>query len=81
MKTKRDHQQILYFGRQVFPFKQNLLYAAYLKATENASYGYLRIDLHPASSPLLTLSTHFLDENPVIYLSKEETSDVKYITL
>ena len=81
MKTKRDHQQILYFGRQIFPFKQNLLYSAYLRATESVTYGYLRVDLHPASNQILTLTTSFLDEYPVVYLAKSDAADVIYVTI
>ena len=81
MKTKRDHQQILYFGRQIFPFKQNVLYSAYLQATDSVTYGYLRVDLHPASNPILALTTAFLEEYPIVYLDKNEPTDVKHLVI
>ena len=81
MKTKRDHQQILYFGRQIFPFKQNLLYSAYLYATDSVTYGYLRVDVHPASNPILALTTAFLEKYPIVYLDKNEPTDVKHLVI
>ena len=81
MKTKRDHQQILYIGHQIFPFKQNLLYSAYLQATDSVTYGYLRVDLHPASNPILALTTAFLEEYPIVYLEKNEPTDVKHLVI
>ena len=81
MRTHRDHAQLLYFGRQVFPLKPSLLYNAYIKATEGVQYGHLRVDLHPESQPLLALTSDFLSEYPHVFLDKDQTDDIIHIKL
>ena len=81
MKSKRDQQQLLYFGRQVFPFKSNYLYESYLKATDSKQYGALRVDLHPASDSRLVLTSDFLSEHPTVYLEGDKSDDIIYLTM
>ena len=82
MKTRRDHAQLLYFGRQLFPFRPSLLYSAYIKATENVQYGYLHVvDLHPESKPTLSLTSNFLSAYPTVYLDKDQGDEIRHITL
>ena len=80
-QTKRDHAQLLYFGRQLFPLRPSLLYSAYLKATEGVKYGHLRVDLHPASNPMLALTSDFLSKYPVVYLGSDANDDIKHLVI
>ena len=81
MKSKRDQQQLLYFGRQVFPFRKNYLYCSYQMATQSEQYGALRVDLHPATNPQLVLTSQFLSEYPIVYLDSQESDDIKYVMI
>ena len=80
-QTRRDHAQLLYFGRQLFPLRPNLLYSSYLKATDGLKYGHLRVDLHPASNPMLALTSAFLSDYPIVYLDRDETDDIKHLVI
>ena len=81
MKTKRDQQQLLHFGRQIFPFKTNYLYDSYIKATEAKQYGALRVDLHPASDSRLVLTSDFLSDHPVVYLEGDRSDDIIHLRM
>ena len=81
MKAKRDQQQLLHFGRQIFPFKTNYLYDLYIKATEAKQYGVLRVDLHPASDSRLVLTSDFLSDHPVVYLDSDRSDDIIHLRM
>lgn len=55
-------------GTQIFPKQLDFFLAAYENATRE-NFGYLLVDLHPASDPTLRLRTHiFPDETTAVYL-------------
>lgn len=70
-RSLRDSRQILSFGAQVYPGQSSFFKDAYQKATSK-SYGYLLVDMNPASHDKYRLRTHiFPQEETLIYLPKE----------
>lgn len=70
-RSLRDSKQILSFGTQVYPGQSSYLRDAYQKATSKP-YGYLLIDMNPASRDQYRVRTHiFPKENTVVYLPKQ----------
>lgn len=70
-RSLRDSWQILSFGAQVYPGQSSFFKDAYQKATSK-SYGYLLVDMNPASHDKYRLRTHiFPQEETLIYLPKE----------
>lgn len=68
-RSLRDSRQILSFGAQVYP-DQSSFKDAYQKAISK-SYGYLLVDMNPASNDIYRLHTHILpQEETLIYLPK-----------
>ena len=49
MKSGRDLNQIMHFGRQIFPNKPNYFLEVYNDAT-TSTFGYLLVDLRPETS-------------------------------
>lgn len=70
-RSLRDSRQILSFGAQVYPGQSSFFKDAYQNATSK-SYGYLLVDMNPASHDKYRLRTHiFPQEETLIYLPKE----------
>lgn len=66
-RSKRDRSQIARMNTQMFPGHPQFLQSAYDQATSRP-YGYLVIDLHPATPESLSVrSGIFPDEVPVIF--------------
>ena len=62
-------------GNQLFPHQLSYFMDAYKKATSDGNYGYLLIDMHPASPSLLRLRTHiFPGEMTELFVPKEGSS-------
>lgn len=80
-KNYRDSDQIMRFGRQVFPQQSKYFFDVYQKATNLSSFGYLLVDLNSHSNKLYTLRTRiFPGEDTIVYRpSDEETVTAKYI--
>jgi hypothetical protein len=69
-KSPRATSIVQTLGRQLFPGKKDFLVDAYQKATKKP-YGYLLLDLHPASDEKLRVREGLLpDEQPYCYLPK-----------
>ena len=67
LKNARDLQQIRCLGRQIFPFKSEQFVSAYQDCTQ-IPYGYLVIDLSPATCEQLRVRTNvFPREDPIVY--------------
>jgi hypothetical protein len=57
-------------GSQLFPRQLDFFMDAYNQATKDA-WGYLMIDLHPASNPQLKLRTNiFPSDNRIVFIPK-----------
>jgi len=54
--------QVRSLGQQIFPGKLNYFLSAYKQAVTENKWGYLLIDLHPASIPTLRLRTNLFKE-------------------
>lgn len=71
-ENRRDAEQVLRFGRQVYPHQSKYFLDAYQKAT-SVPFGYLLIDLNPQSNKLYSLRTKiFPGEDTVIYRPRNE---------
>ena len=69
-RSLRDTRQILSFGAQVYPGQSAYFKDAYQKVTSK-SYGYLLVDMNPATQDKYRLRTHiFPEENTIVYLPK-----------
>lgn len=67
MRAPNQAMGIRILGTQIFPKQLRYFLAAYEDATRD-NYGYLFVDLHPASDATLRLRTHiFPDEISVVY--------------
>ena len=68
MKNRRDLNQIVHFGRQIFPNKPNFFLDVYNDAT-HLPFGYLLVDLRPETSEELRLRSNISHpyEGIVIY--------------
>lgn len=72
-KNPRDQQQISILARQMYPGQSKFLTEAFQDATKDA-YGYLLIDLKPATSDELRVRTGILPDNvQIVYVNKEDT--------
>ena len=71
MKSRRDLNQIMHFGRQIFPTKPNFLLQVYNDAT-TSTYGYLLVDLRPETPEDLRLRTSITEpyDGVVIYQAR-----------
>ncbi|KAI1691281.1 hypothetical protein DdX_21977 [Ditylenchus destructor] len=70
--TRTAHMlQIRTIAQQLFPRQLDYMLSAY-KMASDAPYGYLLLDLHPATNPLLRLRTRIFpdDDDRTIYLPK-----------
>ena len=70
--TRTAHMlQIRTLAQQLFPRQLDYMLSAYKLASE-APYGYLLLDLHPATNPLLRLRTRIFpdDDDRTIFLPK-----------
>lgn len=66
--NKRDESQIIFLGRQLFPFRLNHFLEAYQDATSD-NYGYLVVDCDPKSPKEVKLRTKiFANEECIVYL-------------
>jgi len=69
LKNIPGHLQVRNLALQLYPTKNafNAFMEAYKNATENNKWGYILIDLHPASTENLRLRTNiFPSESPII---------------
>uniref|UniRef100_A0A914YKC6 Uncharacterized protein n=1 Tax=Panagrolaimus superbus TaxID=310955 RepID=A0A914YKC6_9BILA len=67
MRSPAYRLQIRNLGVQLFPGKVKEFLSAYDDST-SLPWGYLVINLHTKSNPLLALTTSILpDQNPIIY--------------
>ena len=62
MRSPSAQLQIRNLGTQLFPRQLAYFIDAYKKATEQP-YGYLFLDLHAASNPLLKLRTNIIEQD------------------
>ena len=70
-KNKRDMLQISNLGRQIFPQESKILTESFEDATSE-SYGYLLVDLHPASkSNLMLRSRIFPNDLGIVYIPRK----------
>jgi len=70
-ENRRDSEQLLRFGRQVFPHKAKYFLDVFQKAV--ASSRYLFIDLNPCSNKFYSLRTRiFPGEDTIIFRPKNE---------
>lgn len=65
MRNPSSLLQIRNFGQQVFPKKLRDFMEVFANATDSL-FGYLFVDLHTQSSPILRLRTSIFDQ-PIIY--------------
>jgi hypothetical protein len=72
MSAPNSALQIRNLGVQLFPRKLKFFLDAYKDAT-SIPYGYLVLDLHPASNPLLRLRTNIFkgDEEKTLYINQQ----------
>jgi hypothetical protein len=65
--------QVRNLGVQIFPKELQFFLRAYKNAVESQKYGYLFLDLHPASDPLLRVRTNIFkdDEEKVLYINNK----------
>ena len=66
-RNRRDVNQIGVLGRQLFPGKQKEFLEIYNFCCKEP-YGYLFVDLHPRSEEVLSLRTHILDKDQILFL-------------
>jgi hypothetical protein len=70
MRAPNAALSIRNIGTQLFPRQLEYFLNAYRNATA-LSYGYLMVDLHAGSDPLLRLRTNiFKNEEKTLYISK-----------
>jgi hypothetical protein len=65
MRNPQGMNQVHSFGQQVFPRNLRDFMSAYMDATEPL-FGFIFVDLHPRSIPVLRLRTDIFDQN-IIY--------------
>lgn len=74
MRSPNSALSVRNIGVQLFPGRLNFFLSAYRQATERP-YGYLLIDMHASSDPLLRLRTNiFKDEEKIIFVPKDGQS-------
>ena len=70
-KNKRDMQQISVLARQIFPHESGVLTESFEDAT-SLPFGYLLVDLHPASkSNIMLRSKIFPHDLGIVYLPRK----------
>ena len=70
LRNPAGQLQLRNLAAQIYPGQVGFMLNAYKSATEN-NYGYLVIDLHPASSEILRLRTNIFPPHfPVIFVPK-----------
>ena len=72
-RSPNSELSISMLGRQLFPGNSKFFMSAYRQSTERP-YGYLLVDLHAASNPLLRLRTNIFDsdDEKVIFIPKQD---------
>jgi hypothetical protein len=65
--------QVKNLGIQLFPREVNFFMGAYKDAIDSQKYGYLFLDLHPASRPELRVRTKIFsdDKEKVFYINNK----------
>lgn len=70
-ENRRDSEQILRFGRQIFPHKGKYFLDSFIKAMSFSRY--LTVDLNPKTEKLYSLRTRiFPGEDTIIFRPKNE---------
>ena len=68
MNTKRDRLQLTSLARQLCPGNVRFFTSAFEDAVSSKSYGYLVVDMHPATPPKYMLRTNIWpDEMTIVY--------------